>query len=183
MAKHSRTPGERLIRIILKHRSNATARQIAWGGLRGGDLEDAKRQTKNLVVFEPTYRNGKQQASETARLTDRGVWEAIRLSEVYDPTLLAATLAAPGIEAYLTRLEKEKHPIAVKIAGYRKDAELWQNRQKRDVELERDQRETVKRVQALLNKIVGQNPEQDLQAGYRNPQRLPGEKGAAQDRA
>ena len=158
MAKHSRTPGERLIRIILKHRSNATARQIAWGGLRGGDLEDAKRQTKNLVVFEPTYRNGKQQASETARLTDRGVWEAIRLSEVYDPTLLAATLAAPGIEAYLTRLEKEKHPIAVKIAGYRKDAELWQNRQKRDVELERDQRETVKRVQALLNKIVDKIP-------------------------
>ena len=158
MAKHSRTLGERLIRIILKHRGNATMRQIAWGGLRAEDLEEAKRQTKNLVMFEATYRNGKQQASQTARLTDRGVWEAIRMSEVYDTALVAAALAAPGIEAYLTRLEKEKHPLAVKIAGYRKDAELWQNRQKRDVELERDQRETVKRVQALLNKLVDKIP-------------------------
>jgi hypothetical protein len=158
MVKRSRTPGERLIRIILKHRGNATARQIAWGGLRGEDLERAKRLTKDLVVFEPTYRNGKQQASKTARLTDRGVWEAIRLSEVYDPALAAAALAAPGIEAYLTRLEKEKHPIALKLAGYRRDAELWQNRQERDAALERDQRETVKRVQALLNKIVDKIP-------------------------
>jgi hypothetical protein len=158
MAKYRRTPGERLIRIILKHRSNATLRQIAWGGLRGEEFETAKRLTKDLVVFEPTYRSGKQQASKTARLTAAGVWEAIRMSEVYDPTLIAAALAAPGIEAYLARLEKEKHPIAVKISGYRRDAELWQNRQERDADLKREERETIKRVQALLNKLVDKIP-------------------------
>ena len=158
MAKYRRTPGERLIRIILKCRRNATMRQIAWSGLRGKDLEEAKRQTRDLVAFEPIYRDGKQQASKTARLTDRGVWEAIRMSEIYDPGLIAAALAAPGIEAYLTRLEKEKHPIAVEIAGYRRHAELWQNRQERDAELERKERETIKRVQALLNKLVDKIP-------------------------
>ena len=158
MVKRSRTPRERLIRIVLKHRGNATLRQIAWGGLRGEALEEAKRQTKDLVVFEPTYRNGKQQASQTARLTDRGVWEAIRMSEIYDPSLIAAALAGPGIEAYLARLEKEKHPIAVKIAGYRKDAEQWRNRQEQDADLERKQRQTIARIEKLLNKLVDKIP-------------------------
>ena len=157
-AKKHEPPRNWLIKIILNRAGRATMRQIAWDGLRGERFQAAKDDAKGFVVFEPyAIRNGVREG-QAAKLTAAGVWEAIRMSKTYDPSLIAAALAGPGIEAYLARLEKEKHPIAVKIAGYRKDAELWQNRQERDAELERKERQTIARIEKLLDKLVDKIP-------------------------
>lgn len=158
MRKRYFSPGDRLIRMILKHRGAATVRQIAWSGLRGADLDLAKRETKDLVTWEHVHVYRSHQRSLTARLTDRGVWHAIRLSKTYDPTLLAVALAAPAIETILARLEGENHPLAVKIGEDRHDAEQWRNRQKRDAAAERKEWQTIERVQTFLNKIVDKKP-------------------------
>jgi hypothetical protein len=120
--KRRMCPADRLIRIIVRRRGAATLREITRAHLTGADFEEAKRETACLVVFEPTYQNGRRKRSLTARLTQQGVWQAIRLTRGYDPALAVSALAATDIKALLDRLEAERNPLAVEIAGFRADA-------------------------------------------------------------
>jgi hypothetical protein len=157
-AKKDEAPRNWLIKVILSRGGRATMRQIAWDGLRGERFQAAKDDAKGFVVFEPYAVRGGVREGQVARLTPAGVWEAIRISDTYDPTLVTAALAAPGIEAILARLERGNHPIAVKIADDLHDAEQWRNRQKRDAALERKEWQTIERVQELLHKLVDKIP-------------------------
>lgn len=157
-AKKDEPPRNWLIKIILNRGQRATMRQIGWDGLRGERLQSAMEDAKGFVCFEPYAVRGGTRKGQAARLTAAGVWEAIRMSKTYDPSLLAAALAAPGIEAILARLEQEHHPIATRIADDRHDAEQWRNRQKRDAAAERKEWQTIERVQEFLNKLVDKIP-------------------------
>ena len=57
------SPGDRLILMVAKHRENATLRKLAHSRMSGAVLEEAKRQTAGLVVFEPIYHNGRRSRS------------------------------------------------------------------------------------------------------------------------
>ena len=110
--KKRKSPGDRLILVVAKHRENATLRKLAHSRMSGALLEQAKAETAGLVVFEPIYHNGRRSRSQAARLTQRGIWQAIRLTRGYDPALAAAALATTDIRAVLARLEAERNPLA-----------------------------------------------------------------------
>jgi hypothetical protein len=150
--KKLKSPGDRLILIICRHRPAATKREIARAHLTGADLDQAKRETVGLVEFEPIHRKGSHKRSQAARLTQRGIWQAIRLTSGYDPALASAALAAIDIKAVLARLEAERNPLAVELAGYRHDAEAYRAQQKRSEALERKAWEMIEKVQEILSR-------------------------------
>lgn len=141
---------DRLILLVVKHRSNATVRKIARSGLTGADLAQAKREAADFVVFERACQNGKQKRSQTARLTAKGIWQAIRLTSGYDPALASAALAAVDIRAVLARLEAERNPLAVELAGYRHDAQAFRQQEANRKECDRKAWEMVEAVQRIL---------------------------------
>jgi hypothetical protein len=149
MKKH-KTAGDRLILMIARHKDNATLRTLAHSRMSGALLELARRETVGDVVFEQTYRNGRRSRSLTARLTAHGIWRAIRLTTGYDPALATATLAAADIKALLARLEAERNPLAVELAGYKEDAMAYRAQQKRSGALERRAWELIPKVQEIL---------------------------------
>jgi hypothetical protein len=148
--KKRKSPGDRLILMVAKHRENATLRKLAHSRMSGTLLEQAKAETAGLVVFEPIYHNGRRSRSQAARLTQRGIWQAIRLTRGYDPALAAAALATTDIKAVLARLEAEGNPLAVEIADDRADAAAWRAQEKRSKVLERAQWELVEKVRDIL---------------------------------
>jgi hypothetical protein len=150
MSKRRKSPGDRLILIICGRHGSATLREIARAHLTGADFDQAKVETAGLVVFEPTYQNGRRSRSLTARLTARGIWQAIRLTRGYDEALAIATLAAADVKALLARLEQEKNPLALELAANRADAEAYRAQQKRSEALERKAWETIEKVQEIL---------------------------------
>jgi hypothetical protein len=150
--KKLKSPGDRLILIICRHRPAATKREIARAHLTGADLEQAKLETVGLVEYEQIHRKGSRKRSWTARLTQRGIWQAIRLTTGYDPALAAAALAAVDIKAVLARLEAERNSLAVELAGYRHDAEAYRAQQKRSKALERKSWEMIAKVQDILSR-------------------------------
>lgn len=120
-----KSPGDRLISIILKYPGTATLRRIARCHLVDADLERALRETEGMIVFESTFQNGPGRRSKTARLTQKGLWRAIQLAPAYNEDLVLSVLAATEIKALLGRLEAEGNPLAVQISRDRDDAQEY----------------------------------------------------------
>lgn len=129
MARKLRSPADRLILLVARHRDRATVRKIARSHLTGAEFEQAKQDTAGLVRWEWIYQMSRQtrygvprrsrRASLTARLTHAGLWRAARLGVPYDPSLTDSVLAETDKPAPHSRAEKK---LLAEQESYKADA-------------------------------------------------------------
>ena len=127
--KKLKSPADRLILLVVRHRERSTVRNMARSHLTGAEFEQAKRDTAGLVTWEWIYQMSRQtrygvarrsrRTSLTARLTRAGLWRAARLGVPYDPSLTDAVIAKNDKPAPYSRAEKE---LLAEQAGYKADA-------------------------------------------------------------
>ena len=116
-----KTPKTRLLRAVIRRNGVASAREIARAHITGAVLDDARAQTAGLVVWEQTRRKGRGKHTTVARLTFKGVLEAVRIFPDYTPDF-RLLIAETDLRAMLVQAAADHTPLALEIARDREDA-------------------------------------------------------------
>lgn len=119
-----KTPKTRLLRAVIRRNGVASAREIARAHIAGAVLDDARAQTAGLVVWEQTRRKGRGKRTTVARLTFKGVLEAVRIFPDYTPDF-RLLIAETDLRAMLAQAAADHTPLALEIARDREDAGLY----------------------------------------------------------
>ena len=119
-----KTPKTRLLRAVIRRNGVASAREIARAHIAGAVLDDARAQTAGLVVWEQTRRKGRGKRTTVARLTFKGVLEAVRTFPDYTPDF-RLLIAETDLRAMLAQAATDHTPLALEIARDREDAGLY----------------------------------------------------------
>jgi hypothetical protein len=104
-----KTPKTRLLRTVIRRNGVASAREIARAHIAGSVLADARAQTAGLVVWEQTRRQGRGKRTTVARLTLKGVLEAVRIFPDYTPDF-RLLIAETDLRAMLAQAATDHTP-------------------------------------------------------------------------
>ena len=119
-----KTAKTRLLRAVIRRNGVASAREIARAHITGAVLDDARAQTAGLVVWEQIRRKGRGKHTTVARLTFKGVLEAVRIFPDYTPDF-RLLIAETDLRAMLAQSAADHTPLALEIARDREDAGLY----------------------------------------------------------
>ena len=119
-----KTPKTRLLRVVIRRNGVASVREIARAHIAGAVLDDARAQTAGLVVWEQIRRKGRGKRTTVARLTFKGVLEAVRIFPDYTPDF-RLLIAETDLRAMLAQAAADHTPLALEIARDREDAGLY----------------------------------------------------------
>ena len=119
-----KTPKTRLLRAVIRRNGVASAREIARAHIAGAVLDDARAQTAGLVVWEQTRRKGRGKRTTVARLTFKGVLEAVRIFPDYTPDF-RLLIAESDLRTMLVQAAADHTHLALEIARDREDAGLY----------------------------------------------------------
>jgi len=118
MSKKPKSLADRLILLVARLGERATVQNITGRHLVGVEFEQAKRDAKDLVVWEQIYQMRRRhsgwapqrsrKASTTARLTKAGIWRAAQLGVPYRHDLVDALIAESEKPAPQSRDEKQR---------------------------------------------------------------------------
>ena len=161
-----KTPKTRLLRAVIRRNGVASAREIARAHIAGAVLDDARAQTAGLVVWEQTRRKGRGKRTTVARLTFKGVLEAVRIFPDYTPNF-RLLIAETDLRAMLVQAAADHTPLALEIARDRADAEAWRHHEARRKEAARaaEAKRAAREKPAPKQPSAGRNrSEEDLAA-------------------